>query len=199
VRLDDGQAMLFASRADNLRDVGGQPSLETRDYNGLGDWSLEVVRQRYRKHAEKLGLRIVTELVPLETSEGNVRWVYPVMDTVIKGIERGDAACVELGVEFLESSHRQPFGRILHSNAARALRRAALTHEQTARLRARILGMLVAGQVPHEFKQYAKLLRHIGLEPGWKAAREQADHANPYVMKYVRYLDAWSRKDSPGP
>ena len=137
--------------------------METRDYNGPGDWSLDSIRRRYRKLAAELGVRAASGLVPREHSEAGVHWIYPVMETVIEGIERGDAACIELGVEFVESGHHQPFGRILHSNTARALRRAPLTPNQAARLRDRILDMLVRGQVPHEFKQYAKLVRRIGL------------------------------------
>jgi hypothetical protein len=172
--------------------------LKTRDYNGPGDWDLESVQRRYLEHARKLGIQGVSDLAPKEHAEGGVRRVYPVMDEVIRGIEQGDAACIELGVEFVESGHKQPFGRLLHSNTARALRRAPLTPEQAARLRARILGMLVAGHVPHEFKQYAKLLRRIGLGQPWEAVRGQVDQANPYVMKYVRYFEACALAESRG-
>jgi hypothetical protein len=164
--------------------------LETRDYNGPGDWSLEAIRRRYVEHARALGQEQVAELVPAEHSDGTVRWIYPVMDQVIKGIERGDLACTELGVEFIESGHQQPFGRILHSNTARALRRGSLSAGQIDRLRRRILGMLVAGRVPHEFKQYAKLLRRIGLGRAWEESRAKVDESNPYVMRYVRYFEA---------
>lgn len=170
--------------------------METRDYNGPDAWSLDGVRRRYRMLARELGVPVAIELTPLEHQEGDVRWVYPVMDAVIKGIARGDAACVELGVEFVESGHQQPFGRILHSNTARALRRTALTPKQSDRLRTRILGMLVAGQVPHEFKQYAKLLRHVGLGKAWERVKTQINHANPYVMRYVRYFEACAREES---
>jgi hypothetical protein len=170
--------------------------METRDYNGPDEWSLEGVRRRYRMIAKELGVPVASELTPLEHQEGDVRWVYPVMDAVIKGIEGGDAACIELGVAFIESGHRQPFGRILHSNTARALRRTALTPSQSDRLRTRILAMLVAGQVPHEFKQYAKLVRHVGLGTSWERAKTQIDQANPYVLRYVRYFEACAREES---
>jgi hypothetical protein len=174
----------------------GRGHLETRDYNGPGEWDLESVQRRYLQHAKKLGIKGVSGLAPRELAEGGVRWVYPVMDAVITGIERGDAACIELGVEFVESDHKQPFGRLLHSNTARALRRATLAPEQAARLRARVLSMLVAGHVPHEFKQYAKLLRHIGLGQAWETAKAQVDQANPYVMKYARYFEACAVAES---
>lgn len=56
--------------------------------------------------------------------------------------------------------------------------------------------MLVAGQVPHEFKQYAKLIRHVGLGKAWERTRSQVDRANPYVMRYVRYFEACAREES---
>jgi len=171
------------------------PGVETRDYNGPGDWSLDGIRRRYRKHAS-LGVSVVSELIPEERSEGGVHWIFPVMAAVIDGIERHDAACIELGVEFIESGHKQPFGRILHSNTARALRRVPLTPNQTVRLRARVLDMLVQGQVPHEFKPYAKLLRRISIGDAWVDVRSRLDRANPYVMKYLPYFDACARDES---
>ncbi len=169
--------------------------MEILDYNGPGDWSLEGVRRHYRLLAKELQVPEPAEPKPLEHREGEVLRVYPVMDAVIKGIERGDPACVELGVAFVESGHQQAFGRLLHSNTARALRRAVLTTGQADRLRTRILDMLIAGHVPHEFKQYAKLARHIGLGNAWEMAKAKVDHANPYVMKYVRYFDACAREE----
>lgn len=143
-------------------------------------------------------MKDVAVLAMKSHAEDGVRFVYPVMDAVIDGIERGDAACIELGVEFVESDHKLPFGRLLHSNAARSLRRATLTLEQAARLRSRILGMLVAGHVPHEFKQYAKLLRRVGLGQAWEIAKAQVDQSNPYVMKYTRYFEACAAVESRG-
>jgi hypothetical protein len=111
------------------------------------------------------------------------------MFKVIAGIEAGDRACTELGVEFIERAGKQPFGRVLHANAARALRRAALNAPQIDRLRARILGMLVRSVVPREFREYAKLLRRIGVGPDWQKVAIEVDRENPYVMRYVRYFE----------
>jgi hypothetical protein len=49
--------------------------------------------------------------------------------------------------------------------------------------------MLVAGQVPHEYREYAKLLRRIGRGEGWAAARQRVDEGNRYVMRYVSYFE----------
>ena len=92
-------------------------------------------------------------------------------------------------MEFIESGHKQPFGRILHAKVARALRQVELETAHITRLRARILSMLVAGQVPHEYREYAKLLRRIGLGDAWASARQRVDENNRFVMRYVAYFD----------
>jgi hypothetical protein len=168
---------------------------QRRDYNGPDDWSLEAVRQRYRAHAQRLGQGPVEDLQVRRHREGLTEWIYPVMDSVIVGIRAGDLACIELGVEFVESGHRQPFGRTLHANTARALRRAALRPEHIKRLRTRILRMLETGEVPHEYREYAKLLRRIGLGGEWPAVRRRVDESNPYVMRYVRYFENHGDQD----
>jgi len=160
-----------------------------RDYNGPGAWSASDVAARYRQLARSYGLREPRAIEACVHRQGDDVWVYPVMDAVLDGIKAGDPACVELGVQFVESDHRQPFGRILHANAARYLRRAHLTPEQQARLRRRILAMLEAAQVPHEYHEYARLLRRIGLGPDWPAVRARASTDNPYVVRWVRYYD----------
>jgi hypothetical protein len=131
---------------------------------------------------------------------GGTRWVYSVMEQVIDGIAAGDPACIELGVEFIEEDQKFPFGKILKSNTARALRRADLAAEHTFRIRKRVIGMLVAGHLPHEFREYAKLLRRIGVGAAdWAAIRDRLDHSNPYVMRFYEYLNAstTSPRDEP--
>jgi len=81
-----------------------------------------------------------------------VRWIYPVMDAVIEGIEKRDPACIELGVELIEDGDSMPFGMILKSNAARALRRSAnlLTEDQRSRVRDRVVAMMIDKYMPRE-------------------------------------------------
>ena len=80
-----------------------------------------------------------------------------------------------------------PFGRILKSNAARALRRAGLSEQQVFRLRRRIVDMLLHGNTPREYREYAKLLRKIGLEERW-AELESANQSNPHVKRWCEYF-----------
>ncbi len=110
------------------------------------------------------------------------------MNRVIEGIERGDRACICIGIDFIEEEGKFAFGKILKSNTARALRRTALDPEQKNRIRQRLLHMLVSGNVPHEYKQYARLFKKVGIDPVREAIEAHVDHENPYVMQYVRYL-----------
>ena len=159
------------------------------DYNGTGRWTLDAIRERYAEHARRLHVRPPAALSPREHSDGATRWIYPVMDAVIAGIEAGDAACVELGVEFIQEDQKFPFGKTLKANTARALRRATLDAGQVERVRDRVIAMLVAGHVPREFREYAKLLRKIGVGERWSSVRERLDHSNPHVMRFYDYLN----------
>ena len=48
--------------------------------------------------------------------------------------------------------------------------------------------MLLNQYVPHEFHEYAKLLRHIGLGSWWPIIERDINRNNPYVMRYYQYL-----------
>jgi len=118
------------------------------DYNGSGRWTRAAILSRYRELVRCLDVATPSDLQPLEVIFADNRRVYPVMDRVIEGIARGDTACIELGVEFIEEDQPFPFGRLLKSNAARALRRAELTPSQRERVRQRVIEMLIAGNTP---------------------------------------------------
>jgi hypothetical protein len=73
------------------------------------------------------------------------------------------------------------------------LRRAALTPEQQTRIRERLVGMMLSGHVPHEWHEYKRLLRHIGLGSLWPVLEEGVDRENKYVMRHYNYLDRFAR------
>jgi hypothetical protein len=146
------------------------------------------VQGRYLQYCRTFGLKEPQTPQPREHVEGKVRWIFPIMESVIEGITRGDRACAEIGIEFIEEDEHFVFGRILKSNTARALRRVELSEDQKDRLRTRIATMLLDGYVPHEFHEYAKLLRHIGLGDWWATIDRDINRDNPYVMRYYRYF-----------
>jgi hypothetical protein len=166
--------------------------LDVIDYNGEGSWTREAILARYARYAADMGV-IPRDLSPKESTERGRRRVWPVMEKVIEGIEAGDTACVRLGIEFIEEDAKFAFGRILKSNTARALRRAPLTDEQRARIRRRVLGMLRAGKVPHEFREYAKLVKKIGFEA---TDLGEVPGTSERVSRFRTYLEKAARPDN---
>ena len=162
--------------------------MKVRDYNGEGEWSKEEIIRRYSHYCRELKVTNPIYLSPIEHVVGDVKWIYPVMEKVITGIELGDAACRRIGIEFIEEDRKFPFGKILKSNTARAVRRSDLTAEEKERIRQRIVAMLIDGNVPHEYKQYAKLLKKIGIGDYWSEIEKRINRSNGYVMKYHDYL-----------
>ena len=163
------------------------------DLNGEGRWTGEAIQERYREYCKKADVASPLSLLPMthlgkDAAARDACWIYPVMDKVVAGIEHGDVACKWIGIEFIEEDPRVPFGRILKSNTARALRRVCLTDEDRERLGRRIVAMLIAGQVPHEFRQYAKLLKKTGIGPYWPTIEQEVDRNNRYVMRWYEYL-----------
>ena len=162
------------------------------DYNGVGIWSAEAIQKRYRKYADAIGTDPL-HLAPRRHTEGGRTWVYPLMEQIINLIEAGDKAAIEIGIEFIQEDDHFVFGRILKSNTARALRRASLTPEQQQRIRERLVGMMLSGQVPHEWREYKRLLRDIGLGSLRPVLEDGVDRDNKYVMRYYNYLDRFAR------
>jgi hypothetical protein len=115
------------------------------------------------------------------------------MEQVIERIETGDGAAIEIGIEFILEDDFFVFGRILKSNTARALRRTTLTEVQQARVRERLVTMMLSGQVPHEWREYKRLLRCVGLGALWPVLESGVDRENDYVMRYYKYLDRFAR------
>lgn len=161
---------------------------DVRDFNGTGAWSISGVKTRYRLYCDLLQIVDPLLLEARMHQEGDVVWIYPIMEDVIRGIEDGDAACVSLGVDFVEQDSLFAFGKTLKSNTARALRRAHLTEEQKGRLRERIVTMLISGIIPHEMREYAKLLRAIGLGEHRERLERDIPRDNPFAMRFYNAL-----------
>lgn len=162
--------------------------MQVINYNGQGDWAEDAILRRYARYCQELKISNPVDLTPQTYVQADKTWVYPMMAKVIAAIEAGDLACRRLGIEFIEQDQKFPFGKILKSNTARALRRANLSSEEIERIRIRLVSMLIAGNVPHEYKEYAKLLKKVGLDRHGADLEQKIDRANPYAMKYFQYL-----------
>ncbi len=174
------------------RDESSDPlPMQVIDYNGDGRWSREAILARYGRYAAEMSVS-PRDLSPREHTDGRRCWVYPVMDQVIAGIDAGDRACIQLGVEFIEEDATFPFGRVLKSNTARALRRAPLSEAQKHRIRRRVFGLLEAGRIAREYREYAKLVRKIGFKA---ADVPPVDPLNPHAVRFGAYFEAAARQD----
>ena len=151
-------------------------------------WTGKEIKRRYTEYAWQFG---VTKRHPLivdlyrKTPED---WGYRVMNQVIQGIDAHDPACAQIGIELIEEDRGFLFGAIYKSNTAKALRRCrALTDEQISRIRVRIVAMLQSGEVPREYREYAKLLRAIGIGPHWREI-EYATPRNRFATRAKAYF-----------
>lgn len=159
------------------------------DYNGTGRWTSEAVVARYAEYCKRFRISKL-EIAPRVHSDGKHTWIYPVMEQIVLGIAKGDAACRLIGLEFIEEDQKFTFGKTLKANTARVLRQnhELLCEADRERICRRVLSLLERGLVPHEFREYAKLARKVGM----KECREplaKIDRSNPYVAKYCKYLE----------
>ena len=167
-----------------------------RDYNGTGKWTVDAVQARYSDYAARYCVEHPLAPSPKVYVEGEIRWTYPIMDSVIDGIRAGDAACLTIGVEFIEEDKKFPFGSNLKSRTARALRQSKLPNALVVRIRRRVADMLQAGNTPREYREYAKLLRKIGFSELWPKIEANAPHHNKYAMRYFGYFRSIQERSS---
>lgn len=159
------------------------------DYNGAGKWSQNQIKQRYAQYCQQFKILHPLDIDPYECVTVEIKRIFPVMDKIILGIEQNDEACKIIGVELIEESQTMPFGKILKSNTARALRRSVLNKHLEERLAARIVSMLIEGNVPREYKEYAKILRKIGISKSyWQEIERDFPHHNQYARRYYAYF-----------
>jgi hypothetical protein len=141
--------------------------------DGQGLWMHEALRQRYSRYCHAFG----------------------VTPRPLLSIPDYDLASAEIGIELMEEDGGFAFGRILKSNTARALLRCNLTESQKERIRTRVIAMLRRGFMPGEFRDYARLLRRIGVKAHREELLHGVDRTNPWAAWYVGYL----LNENPGP
>lgn len=154
--------------------------------DGTGLWTREAVRERYRR-----ACRVYRVEPPPWPEPGWLEargWVAGLMDRLAERMEQGDLAAAEIGIAFIEEDGGFAFGRTTKCRVARALRHCGLTDTQKDRIRRRVIDMLARGYLPREFREYARLLRRIGLG-GHRAALERAAASgDAWARWYGRYV-----------
>ena len=131
--------------------------------DGHGLWTQQAVQHRYLEYCRAFGVR-PRKLTSIPDYISERGWITHLIEALIDGMKQGDLAAAEVGIELIEEDGGFAFGRILKSNTARALIRCDLTEAQRERIRKRVVGMMRRGFMPGEFRDYARLLRRIGLE-----------------------------------
>jgi hypothetical protein len=149
-------------------------------------WRLDCVQARYRDLCRRYGLDH-SEIVMCSYSLQR-RWTAGILRPLTDRIKKGDLAAAEIGIEMMEEDRGLAFGSIIKSNLPRALAKCPLTELQKERIRRRVVAMLLRKFMPKEFRQYAWLIRRIGLG-SWQAHLEsEADRSHPWVEWYLHYL-----------
>lgn len=174
--------------------------MQIRDHDGEGRWSAAQIVARYHDYTTQLGVAAPRDVWPRVFESGGCKWVSPVMERIIEGIEEQDVACAEIGVEFIEEDRGFVFGAILKSNTARALRRCqVLTGAQVDRIRRRIVRLYATGVVPREFAQYLRLIRRVGAGPYWPEVAA-AEPRNYFAKRARAFFESrFDRDGRPAP
>jgi hypothetical protein len=98
------------------------------------------------------------------------------------GLSRNDPSCSSKLLRLLQSIFAQR-------------QRCNLTESQKERIRTRVIAMLRRGFMPGEFRDYARLLRRIGVKAHREELLHGVDRTNPWAAWYVGYL----LNENPGP
>ena len=168
--------------------------------DGKGRWSEEAIRDRYARYC--LDRNRGPRALPI--GENYVRQrglIVGIMDELVERMKLGDLAAAEVGIELIEEDGGFAFGRIMKANTARALKRCHLTQGQQDRVRRWVVSMLCRSFMPHEFREYARLLRRIGVAEYRDVLLREADRTNPWTAWYLDYLlheNAGPKPGSPG-
>lgn len=158
------------------------------------------MQRRHAEYTARAGASAFPTPWPKIHRQGDTRWIYPIMDAIIDGIRAQDPASIEIGVEFIEADGKFPFGAGLKAKTARALRHVDLPHALQERIRRRVVSMLIAGNTPREYREYARLLRKIGFSSWWPRIDADTSRDHRYAMRwygYFRAIHARARRGSP--
>ena len=90
-------------------------------------------------------------------------WMSHVFDQVRFAIVRGDRLAMSIACDLIDKDPHMPFGKLIKSGLARALKQnaAALSPAERLRLVHTTLRLLALPHAPRELADYAKLLRKL--------------------------------------
>lgn len=124
-------------------------------------WSLAEVRQRYARLASSYKVADPLSLeYPYESDL--IKLKYALWD-ISAAIKRRDDAAIEIAIEFVLSDVFFHYSGYIRAGMARRLKSAGLPETANERLRRGLLRLFSSGSFGPEHKDFARLLRGIGL------------------------------------
>ena len=124
------------------------------------------------------------------------KWGEPIRDTVLKPLRRGDPAAIEDAIVFLEENPRFFRSGYHKRTLAAALKTAALTPDQTARLRQVVLDAAHSTKVGPEFSEYARLAVKLADRRFLDAVEARLAKAEGWTKgRLERILRLWKTHD----
>jgi hypothetical protein len=168
---------------------GRERSASRIDYNPAGKWSVASVTARYAALRVQLGGTSDFALQPrVYTNPGGMTWIYNIMEGVADGVQRGDQACIELAIGYIEDNIMASYTGYIRERMARSLRRAPLSKSQQTRLANVFLSQLISGNLHKEYREYIRLFRTMGVADFRTTIEKQRASAKAYIRRAAERL-----------
>jgi hypothetical protein len=160
---------------------GGKHDLTFAEYHSVpSKWSAIGIAAQHAalRGTFDLGFSL-EELGPPHPRAHESMW-YRISD----GIRACDESCKELAVRFIEDRFISSYSGFARARMARALKSAALSADQKARLSRHFLALLEAGDRTEEFPEYLRLWSRIAPEEDRKRAIGIVDKMKDAAPKF---------------
>jgi hypothetical protein len=135
-----------------------------------------------------LGLRLRTYFAE-DGHEHPGIWLSQTFDKVRKAIVAGDTVAVSLACELIERDPMLPFGKLIKSELARALKKKVelLVASERAQILSATVKLLNQQYAPRELEDYCKLTKKLP-EAEYIAALSRVVPKNPKAEQFLAYL-----------
>ena len=102
---------------------------------------------------------------PADGHEHAAIWLSQTFAEIVKAIGAGDTVAVAIACQLIERDPMLPFGKLIKSSLARALRKRIdlLSTAERAKLLATTIKLLNMPFAPRELEDYCKLVKKFGL------------------------------------
>jgi len=124
-------------------------------------WTISAVRQRYELLSSSL--KVKEPLLFEYPYESELIKLKHALWAISKGIKRQDGAAIEIAIDLVISDVFFHYSGYTRATMARRLKSIALSETSKDRLRSGLLRLFSSGTFGPEHKEFARLLRNIGL------------------------------------